>query len=258
MNKQQAKEYKTPSWKERCRQIILADGGACCQCGRKEPDVVLQVHHKKYVSGRKIWEYPQTDLITLCKGCHAREHNLLPDAIPQDGWIREGIDYCEEGDCCQLCGTDIRYVHSLYNPNYGYLLVGGICADELLGNKNATTAEHAYKLELQRLQRFLDSPRWKHRQNYYFYENLDNFRIRITEKPYGYYISIFYKYSREEHNGSFLEHEQSVSSKTKYESLEDAQRKIFHAITSRKIYKYLIEHSLPYPGEMVYDNYDTD
>ena len=92
MNKQQAKQYRKPSWKERCRQIIELDGGTCQVCGRKEPDVVLQVHHKKYIQGKKPWEYNQQDLITLCKGCHAREHNILSDAIPQSGWKYEGVD----------------------------------------------------------------------------------------------------------------------------------------------------------------------
>ena len=57
MNKTQAKEYHSSLWRARCLQIIRADGGKFCQCGRKEPEVILQVHHKKYISGRKAaWQ----------------------------------------------------------------------------------------------------------------------------------------------------------------------------------------------------------
>jgi 5-methylcytosine-specific restriction endonuclease McrA len=36
---------------------------------------VLQVHHKKYIGDREIWEYDDNDLITLCKKCHSDLHS---------------------------------------------------------------------------------------------------------------------------------------------------------------------------------------
>jgi len=41
---------------------------------------ILNVHHKKYIEGRKIWEYNDSDLITLCSECHTNEHieNQIP------------------------------------------------------------------------------------------------------------------------------------------------------------------------------------
>ena len=236
-------------------QIIRADGGMCCQCGRKEPDVVLQVHHKKYIPKRKPWEYPQEDLITLCKGCHAKEHNLLPNAIPQYGWKYEGMDDLEDiEETCQLCGTEIRFAHYLSHPEYGCIVVGCICSDKLLNNEQASAAEHAYKLEQQRLQRFIESPKWKHHKNCYFYENLDDFKIMIVEKDYGCYITIYYKYHREEY-GSYIEQENKIHSNTKYNSLKEAKKQVYQAITSRKIYKYLITHGMPRPKEIVYASY---
>ena len=35
---------------------------------------VLQIHHKRYIQGRKIWEYDAVDLVTLCKQCHTKLH----------------------------------------------------------------------------------------------------------------------------------------------------------------------------------------
>jgi hypothetical protein len=35
---------------------------------------ILQVHHKKYIKDLMIWEYQDTDLITLCKSCHIETH----------------------------------------------------------------------------------------------------------------------------------------------------------------------------------------
>jgi 5-methylcytosine-specific restriction endonuclease McrA len=35
---------------------------------------VLQVHHKRYIEGRPLWDYDNSDLITLCKQCHTILH----------------------------------------------------------------------------------------------------------------------------------------------------------------------------------------
>lgn len=44
------------------------DRFACVRCLDDESN--LQVHHKKYVRGRKPWEYPDEQLETLCWRCH--------------------------------------------------------------------------------------------------------------------------------------------------------------------------------------------
>ena len=41
----------------------------CTECGDKEN--MLQVHHKMYLNGKKVWEYPNELLVTLCKDCHS-------------------------------------------------------------------------------------------------------------------------------------------------------------------------------------------
>lgn len=35
---------------------------------------VMQVHHKRYIENRNLWEYDNADLITLCKVCHTTLH----------------------------------------------------------------------------------------------------------------------------------------------------------------------------------------
>lgn len=41
---------------------------------------ILQVHHKKYIKNRELWEYSNDDLVTLCENCHNKEHvtNNIP------------------------------------------------------------------------------------------------------------------------------------------------------------------------------------
>jgi len=38
---------------------------------------ILQVHHKRYIEGKFIWEYDDNDLVTLCKECHTLVHNEI-------------------------------------------------------------------------------------------------------------------------------------------------------------------------------------
>lgn len=38
---------------------------------------ILQVHHKRYVENKEIWDYQDSDLITLCKECHSLIHENI-------------------------------------------------------------------------------------------------------------------------------------------------------------------------------------
>lgn len=37
----------------------------------------LVAHHKKYIQGKEIWDYPDEYLITLCKSCHEKFHEKI-------------------------------------------------------------------------------------------------------------------------------------------------------------------------------------
>jgi hypothetical protein len=62
------KQLKKPEWFELRKRIIERDDEKCVDCG--DSDVKLHVHHMWYEYGRKLWEYPDESLKTLCVECH--------------------------------------------------------------------------------------------------------------------------------------------------------------------------------------------
>ncbi|HEY5745010.1 MAG TPA: hypothetical protein VIU12_02945 [Chryseolinea sp.] len=65
--------YKDPRWQRRRLEIMQRDGFACNDCGEEKK--TLNVHHRYYVKGRKLWEYPDFSLVTLCRECHQFQHS---------------------------------------------------------------------------------------------------------------------------------------------------------------------------------------
>lgn len=66
-------QIKSPKWQKRRLEILQLDDFTCQVCGCK--DKTLHVHHLHYEKGKKIWEYPDSSLITLCEDCHQYEHD---------------------------------------------------------------------------------------------------------------------------------------------------------------------------------------
>lgn len=66
-NSKYAELLKRPEWKAKRAEVLEKAGHVCEDCGS---DKNLQIHHPKYVSGRKPWEYE--DLKSLCASCHRR------------------------------------------------------------------------------------------------------------------------------------------------------------------------------------------
>lgn len=66
-------------WKRKRKEILARDFYQCINC--KSIDE-LQVHHRQYHFDIKIrkfkepWDYPNVLMITLCKKCHQRGHQL--------------------------------------------------------------------------------------------------------------------------------------------------------------------------------------
>lgn len=212
--------YNKHQWKLFRQSVIELDGYKCRQCGRKQSEVILQVHHKEYKSGLKAWEYPTTDCITLCKGCHAQVHGIIQ---PTFGWEYIGdedlgdlIGTCEN----RGCGSEIRYSFTIYHPQWGTLEVGTVCCDNLTDSQIASNLkESALKFE-GRKTRFLNSKRWK-------YEGLAHklkqglFDIEIFEKENRYSLKI---------NGK--------SSNIKHETLAKAKTKVFEIIENGELIKF--------------------
>ena len=67
-------------WKDKRKEILNRDKNQCRVC-KKEDE--LQVHHRQYHYSlvlrkyRKPWEYSNKLLITLCKKCHQKGHQLF-------------------------------------------------------------------------------------------------------------------------------------------------------------------------------------
>lgn len=63
------------NWGEVARNIRRLDGFACVACGAT--NVELHVHHIVYASN--FGTHQQTNLVTLCRPCHEKEHNRVLD-----------------------------------------------------------------------------------------------------------------------------------------------------------------------------------
>lgn len=63
-----SQQLSLPQWQKKRLKIFERDGFACCYCGNKED--ALHVHHKEYKYGKKAWEYPDENFLTLCVHCH--------------------------------------------------------------------------------------------------------------------------------------------------------------------------------------------
>lgn len=65
-------QYLHPNWQRKRLEVMEAAGFECENCGDSE--TTLNVHHKRYVKGRMVWEYERGELVCLCEPCHASEH----------------------------------------------------------------------------------------------------------------------------------------------------------------------------------------
>ena len=88
--------YSHPEWRKK-RESILSDRNYECEkCSRKQN---LQVHHKKYISGRREWQYANNELQVLCANCHREQHGLVGKmktcSYPGCDWeIEPQYEYC--------------------------------------------------------------------------------------------------------------------------------------------------------------------
>jgi hypothetical protein len=63
-------DLEHPKWQTK-RIVIINRDKQCALCGSH---LNLQVHHTKYVKGKRAWEYPNSTLVTLCGDCHQKVH----------------------------------------------------------------------------------------------------------------------------------------------------------------------------------------
>ena len=164
MKNEITKLWRRDEWFQFSERVKKRDGYKCFECSRTSKETTLQVHHELYIKDRKPWEYPLSDCRTLCKGCHAREHDLIE---PNRGWtllsdhdLGDIIGECER----EGCGTSIRYEHQTYHPEWGYKIVGSTCIEHLTREDRELSAKilHMYKL----ISKFVHNSIWEHDYSY--------------------------------------------------------------------------------------------
>ncbi|VAX11695.1 hypothetical protein MNBD_GAMMA26-60 [hydrothermal vent metagenome] len=213
------KGYRTSKWDEFRAEVIELDGHACRICKRAEPDVVLQVHHKRYIPGKQPWEYAYADCETLCKGCHAGEHGITP---PKYGWKYAGHDDLGGlyGDC-DLCGSSLRHRFFVHHKSWGTMQVGTYCCNALTDTEAASNHLESRKKYDDRKGRFIKSARWEVIGNNHFIKQ-KKIQIRIASTSSGYRISM-----------------NNYPGKQEFGSIEEAKTKVFEVIDSGKAEEFL-------------------
>jgi hypothetical protein len=193
--KQIRKSYRNSKWYEYTAIIKRRDNNSCLKCGRTEYEATLQTHHKIYKIGLEPWEYPYSDCITLCKGCHAREHNLIE---PESGWTLISIDDLGglDGICERKgCGNEIRYEHITYHPKWGYKAVGSTCV-EYLTREDQFLSQEVLKL-FKNISSFINNSIWEEgitkKGKSYLFAKHSHHEVRIYGKENYYSFQIALK-----------------------------------------------------------------
>lgn len=65
-------QYKSPEWQKKRLEVLQKAEFHCQRCFDAESQ--LHVHHKRYVKGRKVWDYTDDELEVLCDSCHSIVH----------------------------------------------------------------------------------------------------------------------------------------------------------------------------------------
>jgi len=79
---------RAPEWKTFRNRTIEQRGTKCQNCSATRN---LQVHHRYYLPGRRVWEYGLEDLLVLCRLCHLLIHDRQVQALD-----RAYMDICNE------------------------------------------------------------------------------------------------------------------------------------------------------------------
>ena len=88
------KFYATPAWKAARLAVLRRDGFCCTRCGRSPSNRRgLTVHHRELVRSSEpaAW-LDETNLESLCRGCHAEAHRTMGMDPARLAWrVRFGI-----------------------------------------------------------------------------------------------------------------------------------------------------------------------
>jgi 5-methylcytosine-specific restriction endonuclease McrA len=204
--------YREKRWLELRERVLKRDEFRCVNCCRSPEDTAsMQAHHRRYLPGRFPWEYELTDLETLCQGCHAETHGKIK---PSTGWIQcDELDLGARDGECDLCKTQIRYVYTIWHPDWPESYeVGCECCDRMTG------------LSMSRREVFVKSPRWK-RFKRAAYRNHKGHAVGVFERD-GFKVII---------DGRIGQHT--------YHTMEEAMKRAFDVIESGLFDKWIAQHS---------------
>ncbi|WP_127121283.1 hypothetical protein [Chryseotalea sanaruensis] len=157
----------------------------------------------------KPWEYPASDCLTLCKGCHSKEHGLVE---PDSGWTLVSIDDLGglDGICERKgCGTEIRYEHITYHPNWGYKSVGSTCVEHLT-REDQFLSQEVLKV-FKNISGFINTSVWENgvtkNGKHFTYTTYSHHQIRIYGKGtyFSYQIALKRKGERWFDYGEFIQ-----------------------------------------------------
>lgn len=221
--------YRTKEWAAFRAEVIRLDGNKCLRCGRGPDDgVILQVNHKQYLQDRKPWEYPYDLCETICKGCHAASHGLIP---PKFGWEFAGYDDLGDLDGrCEFCGTEIRYVFLIDHQDWRPMEVGEICCDNLTSTRAASNLMESKRRYADRLKRFISSSRWRPGEKGIEFIRQGKTNVEVVPLDNAFKLRI-----------------ESYMGKKLYPTLIDAKAKAFELIESGEIKKFLSKHGIRPP-----------
>ncbi|MBO9642747.1 MAG: HNH endonuclease [Pseudacidovorax sp.] len=214
------KLYRNKEWAAYRAKVIEADGHACTTCGaRASHGAKLQVHHVGYIPGFRPWDYPLSECRTLCKGCHAAEHGVVP---PKVGWTLYSEDDLGglNGEC-ELCGQPLRYVFSVFHAQWGTMDVGTDCCDNLTATSQAGEAKERRERRLGRLRTFLKSPNWRPHSASHHWMRKDGFELIVRRASDGYLIQVDDK-----------------PGKQRFATMVDAKKKLFYLLNSNELVEY--------------------
>lgn len=222
-------KYQHKDWLSFRGEVIRLDSYACTKCGRRESDgPVLQVHHKQYIQGHKPWEYGYDMCETICKGCHASIHGIIP---PKTGWEYAGYDDLGNlSGVCDCCGKSIRHSFLIHHEKWHPMEVGTVCCDNLTSTEVASEQKKLQLSNNEKRKRFLDSNRWFIDYKGHHQIKKEHFRIEISKTDIGFLLRI------NDRQGKGL-----------YTSLTDAKIRAFDVIESGEFTKYCRDKYLKKP-----------
>jgi hypothetical protein len=76
-------------WQKLRLEALTSAGWKCQDCAGAD---FLNVHHRRYVSGRAPWEYSLAELKVLCEACHRKIHGLV--SVSDGRETDEGQHWC--------------------------------------------------------------------------------------------------------------------------------------------------------------------